>query len=125
MLEGWVTIKNNSHSGTYSGEDFLIEDSLQSCYRVLLADPSEPELIPHGNEVCLDYITLVYIPNAFNPSGDGVNDTYKITVFGIESYQVNIYNRWGEKVYSGSEVVGMAHLRAFPCNCSLYSTFEI
>ncbi len=42
----------------------------------------------------------LFIPNAFSPDGDGVNDTWEIT--GIENavgYKLIIYNRWGIKVY--------------------------
>lgn len=46
----------------------------------------------------------VYVPNAFSPNGDGIND--KVTVFtnpGVEiikSFQ--IYSRWGELVYKNT-----------------------
>lgn len=43
------------------------------------------------------------IPNTFTPNGDGVNDTWQIA--GLEYYQkatVNIFNRWGQKVYSST-----------------------
>jgi len=44
--------------------------------------------------------TLV-IPNTFTPNGDGINDTWVIK--SLENYPnctVEIYNRWGEKLYS-------------------------
>ena len=42
----------------------------------------------------------LFIPNAFSPDGDGVNDTWEIP--GIENavgYKLIIFNRWGIKVY--------------------------
>jgi gliding motility-associated-like protein len=41
----------------------------------------------------------VYIPNAFTPNGDGVNDVFE--VFGTTLYSVSmkIFNRWGEKIF--------------------------
>ena len=42
----------------------------------------------------------LFIPNAFSPDGDGVNDTWEI--LGIEKavgYKLMIFNRWGIKVY--------------------------
>jgi len=44
---------------------------------------------------------MITVPNAFTPNGDGVNDTWDIKF--IDSYPnctVNVYNRWGENVYS-------------------------
>lgn len=38
-------------------------------------------------------------PSAFSPNGDGQNDTYAPNTTNIKSYTLEIYNRWGEKVY--------------------------
>lgn len=42
-----------------------------------------------------------YIPNAFTPNGDGLNDVFvtKGTKIREESFQMYIYNRWGEIVF--------------------------
>ena len=46
----------------------------------------------------------IYIPNAFTPNGDGLNDTYKPILIGIgEITYFSIYNRWGELVYETSD----------------------
>jgi gliding motility-associated-like protein len=43
----------------------------------------------------------VFIPNAFSPNGDGKNDVFRITTStGIKLYRFEIYNRWGNKVWS-------------------------
>jgi len=40
------------------------------------------------------------IPNAFTPNDDGINDTWEIDqLFVFEEATVDIYNRWGERVY--------------------------
>jgi len=41
----------------------------------------------------------VFIPNAFTPNGDGVNDSFKVYNLNSIYYQFTIYNRWGERVY--------------------------
>lgn len=41
-----------------------------------------------------------YFPNAFSPNGDGFNDKFRPHLVNMESYEVYIYNRWGEMVYS-------------------------
>ena len=46
----------------------------------------------------------IWIPDAFTPNNDGVNDTWNL--YGIEAYpeaHLTIYNRWGEAVYFTSE----------------------
>ena len=41
-----------------------------------------------------------YIPNAFTPNNDGINDVFKPTALDIEDYEIEIYNIWGERVFS-------------------------
>ncbi|MDZ4759412.1 MAG: gliding motility-associated C-terminal domain-containing protein [Bacteroidota bacterium] len=43
----------------------------------------------------------IYVPNAFTPNNDGVNDFFDIKVNGYEDYTFTIFNRWGERVYVG------------------------
>jgi gliding motility-associated-like protein len=45
----------------------------------------------------------IYVPNAFTPNGDGINDTFQPKGFGIEKYEMQIYDRWGEKVFETTE----------------------
>ena len=41
------------------------------------------------------------IPNTFTPNGDGYNDTWELEhIFSYPKCTVNIYNRYGEKLYS-------------------------
>lgn len=43
-----------------------------------------------------------YVPTAFSPNGDGVND--ELSIFNNcedESFQYHIFNRWGQLVYEG------------------------
>lgn len=44
-----------------------------------------------------------YIPNAFTPGNDGVNDLFKVAGTNISSVNMQIYNRWGAKIYEGAE----------------------
>ena len=45
----------------------------------------------------------IIIPNTFTPNDDGVNDTFKIPALENNlEYKIEIYNRWGNKVYEYS-----------------------
>lgn len=50
----------------------------------------------------------VFLPNAFSPNGDGENESIKI-YFGdincIKTFNLLIYNRWGEKVFEANAPV--------------------
>lgn len=42
----------------------------------------------------------VYIPTAFSPNGDGLNDVFTVVSVGIfNPVQLRVYNRWGELLY--------------------------
>jgi gliding motility-associated-like protein len=42
---------------------------------------------------------LIYIPNAFSPNGDGVNEIFKPVVKGARSFSFQVFNRWGAKIF--------------------------
>ncbi len=45
-------------------------------------------------------IRAVYFPNAFTPNGDGHNDLFKATIFGLlKHFHLIVYNRFGERVF--------------------------
>ncbi|MBL7765721.1 MAG: choice-of-anchor L domain-containing protein [Chitinophagaceae bacterium] len=47
----------------------------------------------------------VFIPNAFSPNGDGKNDTWHVvTSTGLEIKQLEVYNRWGERVWVAYDI---------------------
>ena len=45
----------------------------------------------------------VYMPNAFSPNDDGINDVFQPLVAAglVSSYGMQVYDRWGELVYDG------------------------
>ena len=47
----------------------------------------------------------IYIPNAFTPNSDGINDKFDVKVNSISNYEIHVYSRWGEKIfYSHNEL---------------------
>jgi large repetitive protein len=48
----------------------------------------------------------IYIPNVFSPNGDGNNDLFYIINNGFAEYKIDIFDRWGVKVWesTGPEV---------------------
>ncbi|MFN0214469.1 MAG: gliding motility-associated C-terminal domain-containing protein, partial [Saprospiraceae bacterium] len=48
--------------------------------------------------------SLIHIPNAFTPNGDGANDLFRVVPHeGAEVIlSLRVYDRWGQKLYQGS-----------------------
>ena len=44
----------------------------------------------------------VFIPNAFTPNGDGNNDKFLVYTNGVTFFELDVFDRWGEKVYGGN-----------------------
>ncbi len=48
------------------------------------------------DEECFQHI---YIPNAFTPNGDGLNDLFRVYGERIERFHMQIFDRWGSRVF--------------------------
>jgi len=51
----------------------------------------------------------VTIPNVFTPNGDGINDYFfprQLLARGLTSFQMNIYNRWGQQIFESTSLDG-------------------
>lgn len=46
---------------------------------------------------------MVVIPNAFTPNGDGLNDTFMPKLKAVNTFTMEIFNTWGERMFSTSE----------------------
>jgi len=46
---------------------------------------------------------IVYVPTAFSPNNDGLNDVFKPEECYMGYYKMEVYNRWGQKVFESSE----------------------
>jgi gliding motility-associated-like protein len=49
--------------------------------------------------IFVDISHSMFIPNAFTPNKDGVNDVFRVKGQGIAAFRMTIYNRWGALVF--------------------------
>lgn len=97
----WLTVNNEKVNADYLDNQFLNKLELQSCYRIEAYESSQPLVLSHSNEICIPYIPTIFVPNAFSPNGDLINDVFDVTCFGIDKYKLTVYNRWGQEVFRG------------------------
>ncbi|KLT66058.1 T9SS C-terminal target domain-containing protein [Pedobacter sp. BMA] len=71
-------------------------------------------LTAYSNNGCFDSVTQgdltikgsasIFVPNAFSPNGDGINDELNVGITNLKKYQVQIYNRMGSQVFSADSI---------------------
>lgn len=49
-------------------------------------------------------IDNIYIPNAFTPNGDDKNDVFKVNSTVLKSMHLEIYDRWGNKIFESNSI---------------------
>jgi gliding motility-associated-like protein len=49
----------------------------------------------------------LYIPSAFTPNGDGINDKFGVKAQNITDFNLRIYNRWGELVFESDNIADL------------------
>lgn len=51
----------------------------------------------------IDYTPNLFVPNAFTPDNDGINDFFSVKGIDIIDFEINVYARSGEKIYSSKD----------------------
>jgi len=52
-----------------------------------------------SNEIRLIQPPQVYVPSAFSPNDDGVNDVWGVSHAFVKEFEMRVFNRWGQKVW--------------------------
>jgi gliding motility-associated-like protein len=72
---------------------------------IVYAIPSDPAITPaSSNPIKIIKEPNVFYPNAFTPNGDDLNDTFNVGGQFIAGFEMKIYNRWGELVFTSDDV---------------------
>jgi large repetitive protein len=56
-----------------------------------------------SKEITVRNRELLYLPNAFTPNGDNMNDYFSLHYSNISSVSVSIFNRWGQKIFTSED----------------------
>jgi gliding motility-associated-like protein len=49
---------------------------------------------------------FIFVPSAFTPEGNGLNDVFQVSLVGIKEFEIHIFNRWGEELHSWNGLNG-------------------
>ena len=84
----------------YDDPAFADTKGLQRCYRVQALQQglgSES----WSNLLCLPFQAVVWVPSAFSPNDNDLNERLQAVTIGVEDAELLIYNRWGELLWQG------------------------
>ncbi|WP_164851188.1 gliding motility-associated C-terminal domain-containing protein [Larkinella soli] len=80
------------------------------CFRLSSVDTCSvnrysPEVcyVPPAPEPPASADSAFFVPDAFSPNGDGINDRFAPLAEGISAYRLTVFNRWGEVVFRATE----------------------
>lgn len=104
-----ATINLGAQGGNYS---FLRWSTGDTSQVISITEPGFYQVGVEGNcGVAVDRAEIeladceeaVFIPNAFTPDGDGINDVLSISTKNIASFSIEIFDRWGRIVYASKD----------------------
>ena len=92
--------------GTYAYEDDVngVVSDGEICYRIEAVEATNSYNISErafSNDVCSILTPIIYIPNAFSPDGDEINDLFMpvISDFDPVNFEFVIFSRWGQPIF--------------------------
>lgn len=102
---------------TFSSYPIIWEDNPYiSCTTCNNPTVFPPETTTYIGEITTDYgcperdsVTVyvrgeLYVPNAFTPDGDGLNDIFKAEGLDIVKFNMKVFNRWGELIFESDDI---------------------
>ena len=54
--------------------------------------------------VCYRDTIVYFVPTAFSPNGDGLNDVFDVSANGMREFELSIFNRWGEVMFRTNQI---------------------
>lgn len=88
-------------------ENLYLEIDTPWCYRVLAIKEFGDRDTSFSNVACNTLSNSIFIPNAFTPNGDGLNDyfvlggemLYRNNAGELSDFNLKIFDRWGEIIF--------------------------
>ncbi len=99
----WYFMNNGQYTSQLQNPTFMYADAGE--YMIALVVKSDKGC----SDTILKSILVgedfgIYVPNTFTPNGDGLNDIFYGKGFGIKKFEMQIFDRWGEKVFTSTDL---------------------
>lgn len=90
QLNGNPVVVNYDKAGNYAV--VMIVENVWGCKDTII------------KSIRVDEDVIYYIPDAFTPNGDGINDTFGPKGYGPFTFEISIFDRWGEKLFTSTKL---------------------
>lgn len=101
----WRDITNQGKQGSLSDREFVCGNKV--CYQLVVRKGSYVfySLARCAQVPIEDCVSRppFYIPEAFSPNGDGINDSFEIKGVISSEFELTVYNSWGTAVFYSSD----------------------
>ena len=98
----WDFGDNSPNSTDFQPQHIYEEDAT---YQVVLLAENGSCIDTAFINVVIDPYYALYVPNTFTPNGDGRNDEFEPKGVGISTYEIYIFNRWGEQIFYSDNMI--------------------
>jgi len=85
------------------GLDRSLNTEYTAKYRVTAVSKTDNDICSVSNTVEVNPELYMYVPNAFTPNDDGLNDSFGALGYGVKDYHLVIYNRWGQLIFESDK----------------------
>ena len=87
-----------SRQGVTLGRLSVVDVNTYGTYRVRATNQNQ--CVATDSVVVKEACFHLFVPDAFTPNSDGLNDEFMALGVGISSVDISIFNRWGELIFS-------------------------
>ncbi len=107
-VDGEIKGGSNPKMGNLSDMDFEVDfkndtGDFKICLKAWHIEPPADCADTVCKIISNRFLTKIKIPNVFSPNGDGSNDNFVIEIEGEDKYDLQIFNRWGNKVFESKD----------------------
>lgn len=96
----FVTVATNNATDTmFTDNSNLFNHLSRIAYRIKAV--SNEGIISYSNIADASGRSSLFVPSAFTPNSDEHNNIFTVVGAYIKSFEINIYNRYGEKIFTG------------------------
>jgi gliding motility-associated-like protein len=102
----------NGADTSYADDSVYTDIDTAYCYRLIAIEKAPKPDSSMSNMVCAVLPSRVFVPNAFSPNNDGLNDIWKPSALSIYNavgpailnFNAKIYDRWGTRLWESGNI---------------------